>query len=100
MKVWKFKAQKRVESTGEWWTALSRRTAKDLRRSFREEDVGIVLLERVTIIEETPHKQKGMRVIRIRIDYPREQFERFLVDTCLTELGIGLIDPVESDQTK
>ena len=102
MKEWKLKLPRAVVrrqgERGVWWAAYSRRTVKDLRRAFREENVGIVLLENVEQIEECG-EHSGLRVILLKLRYPRHPFDRLLVDTCLTEVGVGLIDPVQEKST-
>lgn len=78
-----------------WWLAYSLRSVKDLRRTFREKNVGSMLIENVDVVEDTGEKEEGIRVIRVLLYYPTGRVDRELMDVCLTEIGIGLIDPIE-----
>lgn len=70
------------------------RSAAQLRLAFKREAVGVALLERVELIEES--STPGM--IRIKLRYPTDRRDQYEVDTCLTDLGIGLIDPIGNQQ--
>lgn len=95
MKVWKFKVPRKQITTGEWWTAHSvQRSVAQLRLAFKREAVGIALLERVEVIEAT--STPGL--IRIKMRYPANRRDQYEVDTCLTDLGIDLVDPVVNQQ--
>lgn len=94
---WRLKWSPRsTRPPAEWWTAYSLdHTASDLQRMVAKEDVAIVLLENVEAIEESGVWENGKRVVRVRLTLPPDKVDRYMVDLCLTEIGLGLLDPVQ-----
>jgi hypothetical protein len=106
MRCWKLrwkKAQRQVRTSlrtaAQWWTAYSTQsTANDLRKQVEKEDVAIIVLENLQALEATPHWEDGLRIIKVRLTLPHDRKERYMLDLCLSEMGVGLIEPTATGE--
>lgn len=87
----------KVSGARQWWTAMSRLSVPKLKRAFRRKQVGGILYETVGEIIPTKRKEWGRNVILIELTVPTNYIDRAGMELCLTELGVGLLDPVNDN---
>lgn len=87
-----------MDDGGIWWTAISKHTPRELRRKFRKQDVGGVLLEHVRGFKSTDQTYWDERVIMIKLCPCEDRTLQAGIDLCLSEIGIGLLEPVTEER--
>lgn len=93
MKVPKFWEPR--DNGGVWWEAYTPRLYPEIVRDFREERAAGLLYEVVGAMEQTLDLYEGRNIIllQLRVEDPRLQP---LVDVSLSDMEIGLLDPIQS----
>jgi hypothetical protein len=86
---------KETEPEGEWWrAALTSHSTAQINRAFREERVGGILLDTVRGVVPSDERFFDSPVVFIRLNVPTHRIDRDGMELCLSELGIGLLEPV------
>lgn len=80
---------------GQWWAASTKRHVGDILRAFREERVGLILYESVGLLAPTGKVFGGRKVILLQLKVPKGY--DWAVDVCLSEIGVGLLDPAREE---
>jgi hypothetical protein len=78
---------------GEWWTATSRLSPKQIANAFKQQKVGGILLD--TVLDIVPSEDS---TIFIWLKMPSHRMDRDGMEVCLSEIGIGLLEPIKPDE--
>jgi hypothetical protein len=97
MLVWRARVRKRFASSlkqGIWWRAICSTPIRKVRRAIKNGDVGGVFLDSVAELQETNEVYWDTPVIFVKMREPTDRTLKAGLDLCLSEMGIGLLDPI------
>lgn len=79
---------------GEWWVAVTVRSLNKVIRDFKTENVASLLYETVGDVRPRNETFNGYETIHIQLKWPKG-YDPNLVEACLEDLGIGLLEKRE-----
>lgn len=80
-----------AEKPGEWVKAVSQVDPAKIRRKMNRGDLAIILTETVSDVELEEKRPEGFYIIWLKVTKPTTKADRWAFDTCLDELGVGLL---------